>query len=90
MRERGRPLLSMVATLHHTTDLLPGERFDVLSVVTDQPHTADATAISEDDMPAILVQLPSRGFVFHTAVVLLKTRIALLPRLPGFALLIET
>jgi hypothetical protein len=62
----------------HPLDLLDGEGFKVLVGIAYQTEPTNATTIGEANVLAVVFQLPPRGFVFHAAVVMLKTRIAFL------------
>src|SRR5215472_11282199 len=57
-------------------DLALGEGFDA-ALLADQHAPANAHAISEGEMLAVRLQLPTRRFVLHRAVILLEARVAL-------------
>ena len=73
----------------NTLDDIPGEGFDTLFFIPNQPESANATAISEDDMPTVWIKLPAGLFVLNRSIVVLKSGIALLSRLLVLAILIE-
>jgi hypothetical protein len=64
----------------NTLDVRSGEGFDVLFLVPNQAEATYATPISEDDMLATGLKLPPSLFVLNRAIVVLKSGIALLPR----------
>src|SRR5258708_18306787 len=73
----------------HSLDLLEREGGDCLFLIANQAKTANPTPISESDMFAINRELPASGFVLDTSIVVLELRIAFLPRLLVFAVLVE-
>ena len=72
-------------TLNH----VGGKFLDTLIWIADQFEMANATAITECDVTAIVVKLPPCGFVLDAPVVVLKLGVAFLTRLFVTARLIE-
>ena len=73
----------------NTLDLLDREFLDALIGIPNELEPTYPTAICEDDMTAIGVQLPPTRFVLDTPVVVLKLGISLLSRFLVLAILIE-
>ena len=64
----------------HPLDQLDGKLLETLIGIANQFEAANPTAIGEDDMSAIRIKLPTRLFVFHGSIVVLKLGISLLAR----------
>src|SRR5205807_1550787 len=73
----------------HPFNILHRECLNLLLLIAHQAESANATAIGEGDMLAIIVQLPASLLVFNRSVVVLKSGITLLSRFVLAAVLIE-
>src|SRR5260370_15599168 len=73
----------------HPLDILHWKGLNLLFLVSYQAESPNAAAISEGDVPAIIVKLPSCLLVLNRSVIVLKLGIALLSRPVLSAVLIE-
>lgn len=69
-------------------DQLDREFSETLIWIANQLETTNATAISEDDMMAIWIKLPSRGLILHAPAVVLKRWVYLFPGFLALAIVI--
>jgi|GEM_PF-812811 len=70
-------------------DVFHGKSLDLLFLVPNQSETTNPTAIGEGDMTSIIVKLPTRLFVFHKSIGVLKLGIPFLSGLFALAILVE-
>src|SRR5438128_8266247 len=87
----GKLHIVAISTLHnaYALDLFGGKSGNTLLGIADETKPPNATPVSESDVPAVWLQLPTSLLVFNRAIIMLKPGIALLAWLLVLAVVIE-